>query len=175
MQALASDHGYCHVQRAPLGLLLGAAALGCLGAAWRAEEPTTRYACGGAAAAAAVLAATFRRLTVEDQGETLAIRFGPLPLFRKTVRYADIRSATRGRTLLLDGWGIHRSVRGGWVWNLWGRDCVAVALQGGKTLRIGTDDANNLADFLTARLAERASRDASGPQAPACPEAAPGG
>jgi hypothetical protein len=36
----------------------------------------------------------------------------------------DIGSVEIGRTLHLDGWGIHMSVRGGWVWNLWGRDCV---------------------------------------------------
>jgi hypothetical protein len=49
--------------------------------------------------------------------------------------------------LILDGWGIHMSIRGGWVWNLWGRDCVVVHLKKG-TLRIGTDDAANLEVFL---------------------------
>jgi hypothetical protein len=29
-----------------------------------------------------------------------------------------------GRTLTLDGWGMHDSIRGGWVWNHLGRDCV---------------------------------------------------
>jgi hypothetical protein len=50
----------------------------------------------------------------------LVIRFGPIPLFRRTVRYADIQKVEVGRTLILDGWGIHFSIRGGWVWNLWG-------------------------------------------------------
>lgn len=71
----------------------------------------------------------------------LAIRFGLVPFFRRTIRYADIESVEVGRTTILDGWGIHSSVRGGWVWNLWARDCVVVHFNNGGTLRIGTDDA----------------------------------
>jgi hypothetical protein len=56
-----------------------------------------------------------------------------------------------GRTLVLDGWGIHRSLRGGWVWNLWGRDCVVIHRRKG-TYYIGTDEPQKLADFLGARL-----------------------
>jgi hypothetical protein len=37
---------------------------------------------------------------------------GPLPLFRRTVLYADIAGVEVGRTLIPDGWGIHYSVRG---------------------------------------------------------------
>jgi hypothetical protein len=87
-----------------------------------------------------VVAASFHHLTVEDRGDVLAVRFGPLPLFLRTVRYADIQAVEIGRTLRLDGWGIHYSLRGGWVWNLWGRDCVVVRFRDGRTLRIGTDD-----------------------------------
>ncbi len=100
-----------------------------------------------------MLAPAFHHLTVEDQGEVLAIRFGPLLLFRRTVRYADIVKIEVGRTLLLDGWGIHLSIRGGWVWNLRGRDCVVVHFRS-VTLRIGTDDAENLARFLEAKIAQ---------------------
>jgi hypothetical protein len=51
--------------------------------------------------------------------------------------------------LLVYGIGvIHYSIRGGLVWNLWGRDCVVVHFKNGGVLRIGTDDAENLADFL---------------------------
>ena len=81
-------------------------------------------------------------------------QFGPLPLFRRKVRYADIMTAEVGRTLLLDGWGIHYSIRGGWVWNIWGRDCVVVHFRNGGALRIGTDDAENLAQFLEVKITE---------------------
>lgn len=45
--------------------------------------------------------------------------------------YSNIPKVETGRTLLLDGWGIHMSVRGGWVWNLWGKDCVVVHMKKG--------------------------------------------
>ena len=94
-----------------------------------------------------VIAASFHHLKVVDKGDVLSVRFGPVPLFRKTVQYSDIVNVEVGQTLILDGWGIHMSIRGGWVWNLWGRDCAVVHLKKG-TLRIGTDDAENLAAFL---------------------------
>lgn len=71
----------------------------------------------------------------------------PIPLFRRIVRYAGIEKVEVGRTLILYGWCIHLSIRGGWVWNLWGRACVVVHFKNGGTLRIGTDDAENLAVF----------------------------
>jgi len=43
------------------------------------------------------------------------------------------------------------SLRGGWVWNLWGRDCVVLQLRKG-ILRVGTADAENLADFLDQKI-----------------------
>ena len=101
-----------------------------------------------------LLGSAFHHLTVEDQGEKLAIRFGPVPLFGRTVRYADIVKVEVGRTLILDGWGIHLSLRGGWVWNLWGRDCVVLHLRKG-VLRIGTDDAPNLAQFLEEKIVQQ--------------------
>lgn len=72
-------------------------------------------------------------------------------MFGMTVRYSEIVKVEVGRTLILDGWGIHMSIRGGWVWNLWGRDCVVVHLKKGP-LRIGTDDAANLAVFLQGKV-----------------------
>ena len=99
-----------------------------------------------------VLAASFHHLSVMDHGDVLAIRFGPVPLFRRIVRYTDIEKVEVGRTTLLDGWGIHMSIRGGWVWNLWGRDCVVVHFRNGGTLRIGTDDSEKLAGFLEGKL-----------------------
>ncbi len=53
--------------------------------------------------------------------------------------------------MLLESWGIHMSPRGGWVWNIWGRDCVVIRLETG-TLRLGTDDAANLAEYLRQRI-----------------------
>lgn len=53
-----------------------------------------------------VLAGAFHQLTVEDAGRSLLVRFGPFPLFRRTVRYADMSSVEVSQTTLFDGWGI---------------------------------------------------------------------
>ena len=98
-----------------------------------------------------ILAASFHHLTVEDEGDRLSISFGPLPLFRRSIRYNDVIGVERGRTTLFDGLGIHLSLRGGWVWNIWGLDCVVLRLQH-STLRVGTDDAEALLAFLQSRL-----------------------
>jgi hypothetical protein len=104
---------------------------------------------------------SFHHLAVCDAGEGLAAQFGPLPLFRTRIRYADMQAVEVGRTTVLDGWGIHLSLRGGWVWNLWGRECVVVRLRKG-VFRIGTDDAASLARFLGGRIAHGRGTSAAG-------------
>ena len=145
---------YSHTQKAPLCLILYGSALACVVLAWIVGDTTGIYIVGGVGLLIALLAPAFHHLTVVDQGDVLAIRFGPIPLFRRTVRYANIEKAEVGRTLILDGWGIHLSIRGGWVWNLWGRDCVVVHFRDGGTLRIGTDDAEMLVGFLEGKIGD---------------------
>jgi len=101
-----------------------------------------------------ILAASFHHLTVEDKGDRLSIRFGPIPLFRRSIKYENIVSVEVGRTTILDGWGIHMSFRGGWVWNIWGRDCVVLRLRKG-ILRVGTDDADQLSAFVDRRISDQ--------------------
>ena len=98
-----------------------------------------------------VLAVSLKTLTVQDEGEALAIRFGPVPLFSKTITYPDITAAEPDRTTLIDGWGIHYVPWRGWTWNLWGFDCVKLTL-GRKVIRIGTDDVENLVAFLRGKI-----------------------
>jgi hypothetical protein len=145
--------GYSHTQKTPLCLLVYALAAVFLALGWFIQDaPPIPWLFPPIGLLMLVVAASFHHLSVLDQGEVLAIRFGPIPLFRNTIRYADIANVEVGQTLLLDGLGIHRSVRGGWVWNIWGRDCVVVHFRNGGTLRIGTDDAENLAGFLQSRV-----------------------
>jgi hypothetical protein len=156
----AASPGYSHTQKAPLCLILYGSALACMILAWMIGETHAWmigetqgiYIAGGVSLVLTFLAAAFHHLSVEDQGEVLAIRFGPIPLFRRTVRYAEIENVEVGRTLLIDGWGIHMSIQGVWVWNLWGRECVVVHLRNGGVLRIGTDDAAELARFLKQKV-----------------------
>jgi hypothetical protein len=110
--------GYSHTQNAPLCLILYGSALVCFAVAWTVGSHPGSFIPVAVGLVIVLLAAAFHHLTVVDYGDRLAINFGPLPLFRRTVRYTDIEKVEVGRTLILDGWGIHYSVRGGWVWNL---------------------------------------------------------
>ena len=155
MDAVTEAPVYAHTQKAPLCLILYGSALACIALAWIVGVTPGILIAGGVGLLIALLAPAFHHLTVVDEGDRLAIRFGPLPLFRRTVRYTDIVKVQVGRTLILDGWGIHYSIRGGWLWNLWGRDCVVLRLKNGGVLRIGTDDASNLAGFLQGKIAQQ--------------------
>lgn len=102
------------------------------------------------------LAFGFQHLQVVDQGDFLNIRFGrlPLPLCSRKLIYKTIIKVEFGRTLLLDGWGIHYSIRGGWVWNIWGKDCVVVYCEK-EILRIGTNDSAKLHAFLETKIGSK--------------------
>jgi hypothetical protein len=139
---------YRHTQKAPIYLLLVALSLVFFITAGTAHEvPPIRFLFPVIGTLMLILAASFRHLTVADEGDRLAIQFGPLPLFRRSVHYDQLVRVETGKTTLADGWGIHLSLRGGWVWNLWGWDCVVLTLRDG-VLRVGTDDAEQLARFL---------------------------
>ena len=145
---------YQHTQRAPLCLLIYATAAMFVGIAWFVRgTPAASIGFLGGGVLMIVLAAGFHHLRVADEGDQLSIAFGPLPLFRRSVRYDAVEAVEVGRTTLLEGWGIHLSLRGGWVWNIWGRDCVVLSL-GKGTLRVGTDDAERLAGILQERVAD---------------------
>jgi hypothetical protein len=98
--------GYSHAQKAPLCLIVYGTAIAMIAGAWcaQAEGPITLIL-AGSGIEMALQASAFHYLTIVDQGEGLAIRFGPVPLFSRTVRYADIVKVEIGRTLILDGWG----------------------------------------------------------------------
>ena len=148
------EESYSHTQRAPLcWLLYGLALLFLILGRVLRSEPPFPWLYPPIGLMMLVLAGSFHQLTVADQGDELLIEFGPIPLFRTRVRYSEIESIEVGQTLLLDGLGIHMSVRGGWVWNLWGRDCVVIRRRERGVLRVGTDDADNLAAFLRKKLA----------------------
>ena len=149
---MTDKSSYKHVQRAPLCLLVYTLAVLFLVLGWvLRNEPPIRWVFPPLGLLILVVAASFHHLTVEDKGDSLSVRFGPMPIFRRTIWYKDIVQADLGRTTLLDGWGIHLSLRGGWVWNIWGRKCVVMQLRNG-ILRVGTDDAEQLLAFLNVRL-----------------------
>lgn len=140
---------YHHTQRGPWSLLVYAIeALAVIAAVILKDKQALAVPFLIAAFALGFIAACFHRLTIADEIDCLKITFGPIPLFQRSVRYDDICSVEVRRTRIFDGWGVHLSVRGGWVWNIWGRDCVLIELQRGRKLWLGTDEPNELCQFL---------------------------
>ncbi len=144
---------YSHTQTAPLYyLLLGVAAVMLLSAWLTLGEPAIAITLGISGAVVLLLAFCFASLTISDEVDRLSIRFGPLPLFRKSIPYTEITGVEPGRTSFIDGWGIHYVPGRGWTYNLWGFDC-AVIHRGTKVIRVGTDDPEDLVAFLQQKCA----------------------
>jgi len=101
---MSNKPSYKHVQQAPLCLLVYILAIVflVLGLVLKSEPPIP-WLFPPIGLLMLVLAASFHHLTVEDLIDRLSIRFGPIPLFRRTIRYDDIISAEIGRTTILDG------------------------------------------------------------------------
>jgi hypothetical protein len=155
MFAAAQQPEYEHTQWAPMyWLLLAPALLMLLLAAAFSQQEDVALIMLAASAFLACMAYSFRSLRVVDEGDSLAIRYGTLPVFRKRIRYADIQAATHDRTSVVDGWGIHWVPCRGWTFNLWGFDCTRLILTSGRTIRIGTDDPHGLVQFLNRKLSQ---------------------
>jgi len=139
-----TQHGYWHY-------LLFAIAVATFGGAWLVHSNFTITTLLVATAACfAFCGLSFASLTISDEGDCLALRFGPLPVFFKRIRYADITRVAIGRTTIIDGWGIHYMPGRGRTYNIWGFACVKLTLNR-KVIRVGTDDAEGLAKFLSAK------------------------
>ncbi len=94
----------------------------------------------------------FGYLATDDKGDHLIVRYGPLPLFRRRVRYADMASVEICKGgLFIDGCGIHWTRRG-WAWNVGGKKRVRVVFKNGGALIIGTDDPEGLEEHLKSKL-----------------------
>ncbi|MAI34687.1 MAG: hypothetical protein L7W43_04600 [Rubripirellula sp.] len=143
---------YDHRQSAPTYLLLLFIGVGTLAGSALTNVVVAQVAMYSSGALMLLLALCFRDLTVSDQGAELLIAFGPLTLFKRRLQYSELERVEQAKSTILDGWGIHVSPSGGWVWNLWGYDCVDVWYRQGRKIRIGTDDAVALTKFLETKI-----------------------
>ena len=145
---------YSHTQRAPLGTILYATgvAIFAVGLFVR-DAPMVPYILAAAGSITVLAGLMFGHLTVRDEGEHLAVRFGPLPVFQTRIAYAQMTSVEPDRTSVIDGWGIHYIPWRGATYNLWGFGCVKITLNG-RVIRIGTDDVKGLTAFLQTKISE---------------------
>jgi hypothetical protein len=154
---MGATTGYDHVQHGRLHWLILLAAAGAAAGGLGfgdLEDGAPRLVLLVVGVLMAVFGTSICWLRVRDDGNALLVSFGPLPLFRRRVHYEGITGVERGRSLVIEGWGIHFMPGRGWTWNLWGRDTVVVRLKD-RTLRIGTDDPVGLLRFLEQRLQDR--------------------
>ena len=72
--------------------------------------------------------------------------FGP-GVIRKRIPLDEIADVEATRTTFWQGWGIHWTTRG-WLYNISGFDAVLVRLRTGKSLLVGTDEPEALANAI---------------------------
>ena len=152
------DDRYKHTQRGSLHWLLlllatGFFALGIWAPMDDADRILARTFLWGAASLMLLFAFTVVTLTVSSDGHRLRLRYGPVPLLRKTIYIAEIENARAARSRWIDGFGIHYVPLRGWTYNLWGRDCVELTV-GLQTIRVGSDEPQQLAAHLDRQIAK---------------------
>lgn len=86
----------------------------------------------------ALLLVLFHSLTVDIDHERIRLRFGWGPI-GKTYPVSGIKAAREVKNSWLYGWGI-RYTPHGWLYNISGFEAVEIEFEGGKKVRIGTDE-----------------------------------
>jgi len=143
--------GYTHTQTGRLRIVLLIAAGIFLAIGYFAPPEAARRPVFAAVAVVCIfLSFAFEHLTIRDEGDRLGVRFGPLPLFKKTIPYAEMTGVKRSCSTFLAGWGIHWTRRG-WLWNIGGLDCVRIEM-GSRSVLLGTNDPDGLIAFLLSRI-----------------------
>jgi len=144
---------YEHTQKSPLGWIFAVTGGLILIIAWliSRNQITSVLISFAVAVILVLISLCFGSLTVRDETDFLAIRFGPLPIFRTRIEYPEITGVEIDRSNILDGWGIHYIPGRGWTYNVWGFDCVRIQ-KGKKIICVGTDDKEALVTFLKTRI-----------------------
>jgi len=153
---------YHHTQRGPLCLFLYGAGVGLLILTWvlRHFEPVVLTTCLFCGLWLIFWAGCHHRLTIWDDGDRLAIRYGPVPWPPRKpwwLLYQDIHGVEAGKTTRLESWGMQGFMTKGFIINIWGDSCVTIRLKNGS-IRLGSDDAMNLTRFLESKICSQRER-----------------
>lgn len=102
-----------------------------------------------------VLAGMFSRLSTTVGSEQIIVAFrAGWP--RRVIPLETVVTATVVRNRWWYGWGL-RKVPGGWLYNVWGLDAVAVERRAGSAFRIGTQDPAGLEAAIRLALSQQSS------------------
>ena len=150
LQHFESPPIYQHTQRGPWSfVLLAITAVNLTLAAqlWGNEPAWAAWLLMGVALLMTFLAFCCQSLTTTVSETSLRVHFGPIPLLEKKVLLEEIVSVRPEKSSLLDGWGVHWTPGKGWIYNMWGFDCLAINL-GTRHFRVGTNDPDQLCEVL---------------------------
>jgi len=92
----------------------------------------------------------FCALSVTVQKKTIQIRFGP-GLVKKTVLLSHVKGCRVVRIPWYSGWGVRYTTRGT-IYSVSGFKAVELLLYGNRTIRIGSDQPEELCRAVQARL-----------------------
>ncbi|MEC7978039.1 MAG: hypothetical protein VX189_03825 [Planctomycetota bacterium] len=141
---------YQHTQRGPWSFVLLAVVASNLTLAvrlWGNEPAWASWRFLSVALLMTFMTFCFQSLTTTVSETSLRVHFGPIPLLEKKVLLEDIVSVRPEKSSLLDGWGVHWTPGKGWIYNMWGFDCLAINL-GTRHFRVGTNDPDQLCEVL---------------------------
>lgn len=89
-----------------------------------------------------LLTVLFSSLTVEVTDQVLRFYFGP-GFWKRQFPLSDIRSVKTVRNAVYHGWGIRHTMLG-WLYNVSGLRAVELEIEGEGTIRIGSDEPEQL-------------------------------
>lgn len=141
---------YQHTQRGPWSFVLLAVVASNLTLAvrlWGNEPAWASWLFLSVALLMTFMTLCFQSLTTTVSETSRRVHFGPIPLLEKKVLLEEIVSVRPEKSSLLDGWGVHWTPGKGWIYNMWGFDCLAINL-GTRHFRVGTNDPDQLCEVL---------------------------
>ncbi len=89
----------------------------------------------------------FSTLTVVICSDSIQVKFGPIPLFKKNVAFDTISAYKLVKNPWYYGYGI-RVIRRGTLYNISGPHALEITLHTGKRVQIGTDEPEKLAEVF---------------------------
>jgi hypothetical protein len=140
---------YEHRQSSPLALVAVAPSAAAFARYARRSAWRPAHLAAVVATAALTLPFTTLRTRVDEGG--IAWAFG-LGFPGGSIPFADIQAVQITKTRFWEGFGIHWTMRHGWLWNVAGSDAVMIHKRNGKIVTLGTDDAQGLYDAIRSRL-----------------------
>jgi len=149
---------YQHRQTGWALLLLACVPFTCLGTIWIVTPPVQRSLPHGLLPGLVILALVllfgFSSMSIVVSDQAVMARTG-IGLVRRTIALASIAGVEVTRSRWYEGWGVHWTRRG-MLYNVSGFGAVRVTLVDGRSVMLGTDDADRLASIIRLALARRA-------------------